>query len=147
MSDTESREPVSHEGVEPEAAERYDGHEACAYDDCNNPADYRVQIGYRRGQRALMLCCSRCSTRHRIYVEENELLKAPVTIREKMLSPNDLNLTEAMGEMEIDCPGCERTYLLDTVAVKQVCECGRVLGPVKVRMVIDRDDVEDGGGG
>ena len=65
--------------IEPTAAEQVDEGE-CDYRDCNNTADYRVQIeavGSRAATTVLM--CDDCSRQNHIWVRENELLRREVT--------------------------------------------------------------------
>lgn len=60
---------------EPVAAEEHDGAESCAYDDCENDADYRVE--WRTidgGNYSYSTICDECSQENRIWVAENDLL-------------------------------------------------------------------------
>lgn len=79
---------------EPMAAERYKGDRECPYEGCENTADWFVE-----GERGTaFFCCDECSRQNRIWVRENELLRADVresTIR-RVDSELEENLTEAL---------------------------------------------------
>ena len=70
----ETYEEAGYMAPMPVAATRDIDGEQCMYD-CENDADYRVQL--EDGQTFVL--CQSCSTENRIYAKENDLLKHEVT--------------------------------------------------------------------
>lgn len=81
MADTDAEHYekwVAHGRPEPAAAEEVNEGE-CNYKDCENSADYRVAFEINGEQAATTtIICDSCSSRNRIYVQENGLLEYDV---------------------------------------------------------------------
>jgi hypothetical protein len=75
MESQQFQEWVEAGAPEPIAAEEVNEGD-CAYEDCDSKAEYRVQ--WDKGD-VTSLMCGDCSTKNRIYVVENELLRGEVT--------------------------------------------------------------------
>lgn len=66
----------------PAAAAEYDGDDACAYEECENEADYIVEFGGASdsdGNPVTTKICQPCSNRNKIYAKENDLLENELT--------------------------------------------------------------------
>lgn len=66
-------------GVYPTAAREYEGDDGCAYETCENEADYVVQFEGNLEEPVTSKICQPCSNRNRVYAKENDLLEAEVT--------------------------------------------------------------------
>lgn len=76
----EEQEWIDQGMPEPVAADEETDSDPCQYEDCDNLADYRVEVRSQvSGDYAITYVCSDCSTKNRVYVEENELLANEVT--------------------------------------------------------------------
>lgn len=69
---------TDHHGIEPHAAEHVDTG-ICDYDDCDNDAEYRVELEKNGDVVGSILCCQSCSVQNRVYARENELLEYEVS--------------------------------------------------------------------
>jgi hypothetical protein len=80
----------------PMAAERYHGDRECPYQKCENTADWLVEAE----SGTAFFRCDRCSRQNRIYVRENELLRADVRAStiERVDSEIEEDLTENIGK-------------------------------------------------
>lgn len=59
---------VNH-GIEPVAAEEYDGDGSCDYE-CDSTADYRVELRGGSGSTTIIRCCQQCSRANRVHARD-----------------------------------------------------------------------------